>query len=151
MTVAGWPRKGSICTRGEDKLLRQSHRLDLSDRSVVLIMTQGIGTRLTADEKRAHLIDMRRSHLIDTKPPSTAVSLAGSPSRQQAGAECLGIGQLHEVAHLQIGHSLLHLRVLDADRVGIPFGTPQSDRVIDEIDGGDFGHHGELLDTSKNW
>ncbi len=29
-------------------------------------MTQGIGTRLTADEKRAHLIDIRRPHLIDT-------------------------------------------------------------------------------------
>jgi uncharacterized protein len=26
-------------------------------------MTQGIGTRLTADEKRAHLIDIRRSHV----------------------------------------------------------------------------------------
>ena len=90
---------------------------------------------------------------FDTATPAkaagTAVSLAGSPSRQQAGGECLGIGQLHEVAHLQIGHSLLHLRVLDADRVGIPFGTPQSDRVIDEIDGGDFGHHGELLAQAR--
>ena len=29
------------------------------------LMTQGIGTRLTADEKRAHLTDIRRAHLID--------------------------------------------------------------------------------------
>ena len=32
----------------------------------LLIMIQGIGSRLTADEKRAHLIDIRRPHLIDT-------------------------------------------------------------------------------------
>ena len=51
---------------GENKLIRRSYWLDLSDRSIVLIMTQGIGTRLTADEKRAHLIDIRRPHLIDT-------------------------------------------------------------------------------------
>jgi len=31
----------------------------------VMLMTQGIGTRLTADEKRAHLADIRREHLID--------------------------------------------------------------------------------------
>ena len=29
------------------------------------LMTQGIGTRLTADQKRAHLADIRREHLID--------------------------------------------------------------------------------------
>jgi len=29
-------------------------------------MTQGIGTRLTAEEKRAHLKDIRRDHLIET-------------------------------------------------------------------------------------
>ena len=51
---------------GDDKLIRRSYWLGLSDRSIVLIMTQGIGTRLTADEKRAHLIDIRRPHLIDT-------------------------------------------------------------------------------------
>ncbi len=51
---------------GEDRLIRRGDWLDLSDRSVVLLMTQGIGTRLTADEKRAHLTDIRRAHLIDT-------------------------------------------------------------------------------------
>ena len=37
----------------------------MGDTSVVLAMTQGIGTVLTADEKRAHLADIGREHLID--------------------------------------------------------------------------------------
>ena len=50
---------------GEDKLIRRGYWLGLSDRSLVLLMTKGIGTRLTGDEKRAHLTDIRRAHLID--------------------------------------------------------------------------------------
>lgn len=50
---------------GEDRLIRRSYWLDLSDRQIVQLMTQGIGTRLTADEKRAHLADIRRGHLVD--------------------------------------------------------------------------------------
>jgi hypothetical protein len=50
---------------GDDRLIRRSYWLDLSDRSLIQIMTDGIGTRLTADEKRAHLTDIRRPHLID--------------------------------------------------------------------------------------
>jgi hypothetical protein len=50
---------------GEDRLIRRSYWLDLSDRSLLLIMTEGIGNRLTADEKRAHLEDIRRPQLID--------------------------------------------------------------------------------------
>lgn len=50
---------------GEDKLIRRAYWLALSDRSVVQIMTQGIGTRLTGDQKRAHLIDIRRAHLTE--------------------------------------------------------------------------------------
>ncbi len=50
---------------GEDKLIRRDYWLGLSDRSLVLLMTQGIGTRLTADQKRAHLTDISRAHLID--------------------------------------------------------------------------------------
>jgi hypothetical protein len=50
---------------GEEKLIRRGYWLGLSDRSIVLLMTQGIGTRLSADQKRAHLIDIRREHLID--------------------------------------------------------------------------------------
>jgi hypothetical protein len=30
-----------------------------------MVMTQGIGARLTNDEKRAHLADLKRGHLID--------------------------------------------------------------------------------------
>jgi hypothetical protein len=50
---------------GDEKLTRRGYWLGLSDRSIVLLMTQGIGTRLSADEKRAHLADIRREHLID--------------------------------------------------------------------------------------
>lgn len=49
---------------GDDKLIRRAYWLGLSDRSLVMLMVQGIGTRLTADEKRAHLADIRREHLI---------------------------------------------------------------------------------------
>jgi hypothetical protein len=50
---------------GQDRLIRREYWLGLSDRSLVLLMMQGIGTRLTADEKRAHLKDIRREHLAD--------------------------------------------------------------------------------------
>ena len=50
---------------GEDKLIRRAYWLGLSDRSLVQLMTKGIGTRLSADEKRAHLADIRREHLAD--------------------------------------------------------------------------------------
>jgi len=49
---------------GDDKLIRRSYWLDMSDRSIVMIMTQGIGSALSADEKRAHLEDIRRPHLV---------------------------------------------------------------------------------------
>jgi hypothetical protein len=39
--------------------------MDMSDRSLVLAMTAGVGHTLTASEKRAHLDDIGRSHLID--------------------------------------------------------------------------------------
>ncbi len=52
--------------RGTDgKLVRPSFWLDMSDRSVILAMTQGIGAALTNDEKRAHLAGIGRAHLID--------------------------------------------------------------------------------------
>ena len=50
---------------GDDKLIRRGYWLGLSDRSLIQLMTQGIGKRLTADEKRAHLLDIRREHLIE--------------------------------------------------------------------------------------
>ena len=47
------------------RLVRRSYWLDMNDRSLVLAMVNGIGAHLTNDEKRAHLIDLRREHLID--------------------------------------------------------------------------------------
>ncbi len=49
----------------DDKLVRRTFWLDMSDPSVVLAMTQGIGANLTNDHKRAHLANIRREHLID--------------------------------------------------------------------------------------
>jgi hypothetical protein len=37
----------------------------MNDRSLVMAMTNAIGAHLTNDEKRAHLIDLKREHLID--------------------------------------------------------------------------------------
>lgn len=52
--------------RGPDgKLIRRAFWLDMSDRSLVLAMTQGIGAALTNDEKRAHLADIGRARLVD--------------------------------------------------------------------------------------
>ena len=50
---------------GEDKLARRSYWFDIDNKTLVMAMMQGIGTNLTNDEKRAHLIDLRREHLID--------------------------------------------------------------------------------------
>jgi hypothetical protein len=48
-----------------NKLVRRSYWMDMIDRTLVIVMTQGIGANLTNDEKRAHLIDLKREHLID--------------------------------------------------------------------------------------
>ena len=48
-----------------DKLVRWGYWMDMNDRTVVMVMTQGIGANLTNDEKKAHLIDLKREHLID--------------------------------------------------------------------------------------
>jgi hypothetical protein len=50
---------------GADKLVRRSYWLDMDDRTLVIVMVNGIGANLTNDEKRAHLADLRRDHLID--------------------------------------------------------------------------------------
>ena len=50
---------------GADKLVRRSYWLDMDDRTLVIVMVNGIGANLTNDEKRAHLADLRREHLID--------------------------------------------------------------------------------------
>ncbi len=37
----------------------------MTDRTLVLVMVNGIGAHLTNDQKRAHLTDLKRDHLID--------------------------------------------------------------------------------------
>ena len=49
----------------DGKLVRRGFWLDMSDRSVVLAMTQGIGANITNEQKRAHLDDIGRTHLTD--------------------------------------------------------------------------------------
>jgi hypothetical protein len=48
-----------------NKLVRRGYWMDMNDRTLVMVMTQGIGANLTNDEKRAHLVDLKREHLID--------------------------------------------------------------------------------------
>ena len=50
---------------GEDKLVRRAYWLGLSDQSIVLAMTQGVGVNIPNDQKKAHLDDIGRGHLID--------------------------------------------------------------------------------------
>jgi hypothetical protein len=50
---------------GADKLVRRSYWLDMNDRTLVMVMVNGVGANLTNEEKRAHLTDLRRQHLID--------------------------------------------------------------------------------------
>ena len=38
--------------------------MDMTDGALVMVMTKGLGANLTNDEKRAHLIDLKREHLI---------------------------------------------------------------------------------------
>ena len=47
-----------------NRLVRREFWLGMSDRSLVLAMTQGVGAGLSADEKRAHLEDIGRAHLV---------------------------------------------------------------------------------------
>jgi hypothetical protein len=47
------------------KLIRRSYWLDMTDRTLVMVMVNGIGAHLTNDQKRAHLTDLKRDNLID--------------------------------------------------------------------------------------
>ena len=47
------------------KLIRRAYWLDMSDRSLVMAMTQGVGANLSNDHKRAHIADLKREILID--------------------------------------------------------------------------------------
>ena len=47
------------------KLVRRTYWLDLTDQSVVLAMTVGVGAALTNEQKRTHLADIKREHVVD--------------------------------------------------------------------------------------
>ncbi len=49
----------------DGRLVRRSFWLDMSDRSLIMAMTQGVGAGLSNDHKRAHLRDIGREALID--------------------------------------------------------------------------------------
>ncbi len=49
----------------DGKLVRRSFWQDMSDRSLILALTAGLGANLSNEHKRAHLTDLRREHLID--------------------------------------------------------------------------------------
>jgi hypothetical protein len=48
-----------------NKLVRRNYWMDMTDQALVMVMTKGIGANLANDEKRAHLIYLKREHLID--------------------------------------------------------------------------------------
>ena len=48
-----------------NKLVRRAYWIDMPDTTLVMVMTQGIGANLTNEEKRAHLIDLKRERLIE--------------------------------------------------------------------------------------
>ena len=50
---------------GDGKLVRRGFWLDMSDRSMILAMTAGVGAAVPNDQKREHLRDVGREHLID--------------------------------------------------------------------------------------
>ena len=49
----------------QNKLVRRSFWLDLTDTSLVMLFNSGIGMSLTNEEKKNHLIDIKRDNLID--------------------------------------------------------------------------------------
>jgi hypothetical protein len=56
--------------------------MDMPDRTLIMVMTIGIGENLTNDEKRAHLVHLKREHLIDqvwpgAVPPITQAQPSG--------------------------------------------------------------------------
>ncbi len=48
-----------------NKLVFRNYWLDMKDRTLVMVMVNGIGAHLSNDQKRAHLTDLRREHLIN--------------------------------------------------------------------------------------
>jgi hypothetical protein len=49
---------------GDNKLVRRCYWLDIDDRTLVMMMVNGIVENLTNDEKRAHLTDMHLTRFV---------------------------------------------------------------------------------------
>ena len=49
----------------DGKLVRRGYWLDMGDRSIVLLMTQGLGSALSNEQKLLHIEDIGRGHLAD--------------------------------------------------------------------------------------
>jgi hypothetical protein len=59
--------------------------MDMPDATLVMVMTKGIGANLTNDEKKAHLVDLKREHLINEVCTQEILPPNGSnPSRAVA-------------------------------------------------------------------
>ena len=48
-----------------NKLIRRSYWYDLQDSSIVSLLLAGIGRHLTNEEKRSHLVDIKKEYLIE--------------------------------------------------------------------------------------
>ena len=49
----------------DNKLIRKTYWYALQDASVISLFNSGIGANLTNEEKKNHLIDIKREYLID--------------------------------------------------------------------------------------
>ena len=49
----------------QDKLVRKSYWYDMTDASIVSLLTLGIGASLDNEENKNHLIDIKRESLIE--------------------------------------------------------------------------------------
>ena len=49
----------------ENKLVRKNYWYDLQDNFIITLFQTGIGAVLTNEEKKNHLIDIKREYLID--------------------------------------------------------------------------------------
>ena len=49
----------------KNNLVRKSYWYDLQDNSIISLFESGIGATLTNEEKKNHLIDIKREYLID--------------------------------------------------------------------------------------
>tara|TARA_S200000501_G_C20357868_1_gene540558 strand:+ start:291 stop:536 length:246 start_codon:yes stop_codon:yes gene_type:complete len=49
----------------DNKLVRRNYWYDIQDASIITLFNNGIGANLTNEEKKNHLIDIKKEYLID--------------------------------------------------------------------------------------